>query len=68
MRPEKTVEYGLAVLRMREVQERLRRIDGELKIASDAEKDQLTSEKTQLMREVRSLGGVGYKTFGKSRS
>jgi DNA primase len=68
IRPEKTIAYGLAVLRVREVQQRLRRIDAELQIADDAEKDQLTSEKTQLMREVRALGGLGYRTFGKSRS
>jgi hypothetical protein len=68
MRPEKTISYGLAVLRVRQVQQRLGRIDAELQIADDAEKDQLTREKTELMREVRSLGGLGYKTFGKSRS
>jgi hypothetical protein len=38
-------------------------IDRELPIASDSQKDELTSEKRKLMEELRRLGGRWWKKF-----
>ncbi|HWJ21896.1 MAG TPA: DNA primase [Gemmatimonadaceae bacterium] len=66
--PARSVQGCFAQLRVRELAERNEAIDGELATASEAEKDALTLEKQRNMKEIRELGGVGYKKFGKSRS
>lgn len=65
--PRAVVEGALARLRVRELSERLDDIDAATALATDAEKDALIREKMQIGKEVQSLGGAGFRHFGKSR-
>ena len=65
---ERALEDSLAVLRVRQMRERLAEIDREIRIANANEADALITEKRSLVREIGALGGKGFGPFGKSRS
>ena len=68
LHPARSVDQSVAAIRVRELDERLSEIDRELPLANDAQKDALIAEKGTIVQEVRALGGVGYRKYGKSRS
>ena len=63
---DSTIEGSIAILRKREIYDRMAGIDRELPLASDAEKNQLIEEKGRLRRQIQDLGKVGMR-YGKSR-
>jgi DNA primase len=65
--PARVIEDCIAVLRRRELGDQIDDIDRELPLASDLDKDKLVSEKQELMRQIRELGGHRWKTFGGAR-
>ena len=66
--PARIIQDCVAVLRQRELGEKIDRIDRELPLASDADKDRLVRRKQQLMTEINALGGRRWKSFGRTRS
>jgi DNA primase len=62
------IQDCVAVLRQRELGEKIDQIDRELPLASDAEKDRLVRRKQQLMTEINALGARRWKSFGRTRS
>ncbi|HEX7938273.1 MAG TPA: toprim domain-containing protein, partial [Gemmatimonadaceae bacterium] len=65
--PTRVIEDCIAVLRRRELGDQIDDIDRELPLASDVDKDKLVSEKQELMRQIRELGGHRWKSFGGAR-
>ncbi|MEK7400993.1 MAG: DNA primase [Gemmatimonadota bacterium] len=65
--PARVIEDCIAVLQRRELGDQIDDIDRELPLASDMDKDKLVSEKQELMRQIRELGGNRWKTFGGAR-
>jgi len=65
--PSRLIEDCIAVLRRRELGDQIDDIDRELPLASDVDKDKLVSEKQDLMRQIRELGGHRWKSFGGAR-
>jgi DNA primase len=65
--PSRVIEDCIAVLRRRELGDQIDDIDRELPLASDVDKDKLVSEKQELMRQIRELGGHRWKSFGGAR-
>lgn len=65
--PARVIEDCIAVLRRRELGDQIDDIDRELPLASDVDKDKLVSEKRELMRQIRELGGHRWKSFGGAR-
>ena len=67
--PDRTVEDGVAKLRVRAMETELAEIDRILPLASgDAEKNELIRRKQQIRDDIRGLGGVGFRHYGKSHS
>ena len=64
---ERTVKDCLAALQLERLQDALREIDRQLPLATGAEQDALMVRKQQLTDEWRSLGGRGWKSFGRPR-
>ncbi len=64
---ERTVKDCLAALQVERLQDALREIDRQLPLATGAEQDALMVRKQQLTDEWRSLGGRGWKSFGRPR-
>jgi hypothetical protein len=60
---DEAVTGSLKAMHERNLTERLSEIDRELPIASDSQKDELTTEKRMLMEELRRLGGRWWKKF-----
>ena len=60
---DEAVAGSLSAMHERNLTERMSEIDRELPIASDSQKDELTSEKMRLMDELRRLGGRWWKKF-----
>jgi hypothetical protein len=60
---EVSIDDCVGILRAREIEERLTEIDGELPLASDAQKDVLLNEKKELLGEFKLLGGKSYKRY-----
>jgi len=66
---EKTIAGSLALLRVRELQERNQELDRlNPATVSEVEKDALTREKVQNRNEIAALNGVGASNYGKSRA
>lgn len=65
--PVRVIDDCIAMLKRRDLGDRLTEIDRELPLASDKEKDRLMDQKRQLMTEIRGLGGGRWKTFGEAR-
>ncbi len=66
--PSRVIDDCVAVLRQRELGERIDEIDRELPLATDVEKDGLVRRKQELMGQIRELGGRRWKSFGRARS
>jgi DNA primase len=64
---ETPIDDCIAVLRAREIEERLAEIDRESPLASDAQKDEMFKERSVLMKELTELGGKSFKAFRQSR-
>jgi hypothetical protein len=60
---EKTIAGGLAVLHERELTGRMEEIDRLMPLADSREKDALTGEKVEIVRELRRLGSRRFKGF-----
>jgi hypothetical protein len=65
--PARVIEDSLAVLRVRDLSDRLAEIDRLVGLGSREEQRVLMAEKLRIMAEVRGLRGRGFKRFGKSR-
>ncbi|HVZ79102.1 MAG TPA: DNA primase [Gemmatimonadaceae bacterium] len=65
---DRTIRDCLTTLQEQQLRESLREIDRQLPLAQGAEQDELVRRKTQLTDEWRSLGGRGWKSFGRTRS
>ncbi len=64
---ERTVQDCLSAMQVERLLEALREIDRQLPLATGAEQDALMVRKKQLTDEWRSLGGRGWKSFGRTR-
>jgi DNA primase len=64
---DQTFADCLRKIRVAAIERRLREIDGELPLASDAEKDRLIREKEQLNRDRVALGAGRFKSFDAKR-
>jgi hypothetical protein len=64
---ERTVQDCLAALQLERLRDALGEIDRQLPLATGAEQDELMLRKKQLTDEWRSLGGRGWKSFGRTR-
>jgi len=62
----RTIRDSVNKLRVRALETQLMEIDRLLPLAADAEKDTLIRRKESLLRDIRGLGGIGYRHFGKS--
>jgi DNA primase len=65
--PARMIDDALAMLRVRDLSDRLAAIDRLVGLGSRDEQKELMSEKLQIMKEVSALNGRGFKTYGKSR-
>ncbi len=65
--PARVIEDSLAVLRVRDLSDRLAEIDRLVGLGSREEQRALMGEKLRIMAEVRGLRGRGFKRYGKSR-
>ncbi len=65
--PARVIDDSLAVLRVRDLSDRLAEIDRLVGLGSRDEQRALMTEKLQIMAEVRELRGRGFKRYGKSR-
>jgi hypothetical protein len=55
--PNRIIDDCLAVLKRRDLGDKIALLDGQIPLASGAEKDQLVVKKTKLQEQMRSLGG-----------
>jgi len=60
---EAPIDACVGILRAREIEERLAEIDRESPLANDAQKDQLLTERKDLMNELKRVGGKTFKGF-----
>lgn len=65
--PVRVIDDCVAVLKQRELGDRIDEIDRELPLATDVEKDKLVRRKQELMGQIRELGGRRWKAFGRAR-
>ncbi len=65
--PARVIEDSQAVLRVRDLSDRLAEIDRLVGLGSREEQRALMAEKLRIMAEVRGLRGRGFKRYGKSR-
>jgi DNA primase len=65
--PARVIDDSLAVLRVRDLSDRLAEIDRLVGLGSREEQRALMTEKLRIMAEVRELRGRGFKRYGKAR-
>ena len=65
--PARTVADSLAALHIRDLEDELDRLDAELRIATEAEKDVIIMQKDRIVKEKTAMVSRTHRWFGKSR-